>query len=316
MTTQVFAFAQIDNNDARQSVYKEIKNGKSRFGMWEQSVSLRDEWFGPNSFLLRIKEGDYIVHVNMPSYGNCVAVKTVGEYGFDEGVQCSWGIDFRNFIPVDPQSIIEFDRNNPNILPSVNLAPRRRAQRVLEVNDFLTSLENLKEGKYDSTKKQDKSITHLQERVTNLLPQITAHIQEMNKSKEFERFLNRIFSSMPNTSSVPNGFGWRTDNGADLLVEFDNPIIGVNVSTKLVVQAKSYSGDHFDTNAIDQIVEGIKTYNADAGLLITTANETEVLEKYIREKSEEIGKTIDVIAGNDVAKFVLRYAPELLIGKL
>jgi restriction endonuclease Mrr len=251
----------------------------------------------------------------MPSYGKCVAVKTVGEYAFDEGVQCSWGSDFNNFIPVDPKTIIEFKRNNPNILPSVNLAPRKRAQRVLKVSDFLTSIENLKEGKYNSTKKQDKSIIHLQEKVTKLLPQITGHIQEMNKSKEFERFLHRIFSGMPNTVSIQNGFGWRTDNGADLLVEFDNPIIGINVTTKLVVQAKSYSGKHFDTNAIDQIVEGIKEYNADAGLLITTANETEVLEEYLRKKTEEIGKTIDVIAGNEVTKFVLRYAPELLIGK-
>ena len=315
MTTQVFAFAKIDDKDARLKVYKEIKKGKSRFGKWEQSDSLREKWFGKNAFLLRIKEGDWIVHVNMPSYGKCVAVKTVGDYGFDDGLKCSWGNDFNNYLPVDPQTIIEFNRNNSNILPTVNLAPRKRAHRVLEVSDFLTSIENLKDGKFDSTTKEDKSIKHLQDKIAKLLPQITSHIQEMNRSKEFERFLHRIFSGMPNTVSIQNGFGWRTDNGADLIVEFDNPIIGVNVTTKLVVQAKSYTGQHFDTNAINQIVEGINKYNADAGLLITTANETEVLEEYLRKKTEETGKTIDVIAGNEVAKFVLRYAPELLIGK-
>ena len=315
MITQVFAFAKIDDQDSRKKVYDEIKNGKSRFGMWEQSVSLREQWFGKNAFLLRVKEGDWIVHVNMPSYGKCVAVQAIGQYDFDEGIKNKWGTDFNNFIPVDPETIVEFDRNNPNILPSVNLAPRKRAQRVLEVADFMTSIENLKEGKYNSTTKQDKSIIHLQDKVANLLPQITSHIQEMNKSKEFEKFLQRIFTGMPNTVSIQNGFGWRTDHGADLIVEFDNPIIGVNVTTKLIVQAKSYYGQHFDTNAIDQIVDGIKKYNADAGLLITTANETEVLEEYLRKKTEEIGKTIDIIAGNDVAKFVLRYAPELLIGK-
>lgn len=314
MTKQVYAFAKIDDKDARRKVYNEIRNGKSRFGMWSQSASLRKKPYGKNSFLLRIKEGDWIVHVNMPTYGRCVAVKTVGEYAFDGGLECSWGNDFNNYLPVDPQTIIEFDRNDPNILPTVNLAPRKRAQRVLNVHDFLTSIENLKSGKYDSTNKQDKNITHLQEKVTNLLPQITAHIQEMNKSKEFERFLHRIFSSMPNTLSIQNGFGWRTDNGADLIVEFENPIIGVNVTTKLVVQAKSYSGRHLDTKAVDQVVRGMNEYGADAGLLITTAEETEVLEKYIREKSEETEKTIDLIAGKEVAKFVLRYAPELLLG--
>ena len=314
MAAQVFTFAKIDDKDARQKVYQEIKNGKSRFGMWEQKKSLKEKWFGKHAILLRIKKGDWIVHVNMPEYGKCVTVQTKVEYSFDDGVDCSWGKDFNNYFPIDKDSIIEFNRNNPNIISSVNLAPRRRAQRVLEVGDFLKSIENLKEGKFDDTKKSDKSIVHLQEKINSLLPQVTSHIQEMNKSKEFERFLHRIFENMPNTISIQNGFGWRTDNGADLIVEFQNPIIGVNVTTKLVVQAKSYSEHHFDTKAIDQIVTGIKKYNADAGLLITTAIETEKLEEYIREKSEEIGKTIDLIAGVDVAKFVLRYAPELLIG--
>jgi restriction endonuclease Mrr len=136
----------------------------------------------------------------------------------------------------------------------------------------------------------------------------------MNKSKTLETFLDKIFSEMPNTVSYKNGFGWGTDHGADLLVEFENPVIGINVTTKLAVQAKSYSGEHFDTHAIDQIVQGIKQYDADAGLLITTATSTEHLESYVLEQSEALGKTIDVMAGNDVARFVLRYAPELLIG--
>ncbi|SFH38895.1 restriction endonuclease [Pontibacter chinhatensis] len=314
MASQVYAFAKIDDRDARLAVYDEIKNGKSRFGMWDQEASLRDRWYGKNAFLLRIKKGDWIVHVNMPQYGKCVAVQAIGEYDFDAGIKCHWGSDFNNFIPIDPASILEFDRTNPNVLGSVNLAPRRRAQRVLEVNDFLKSIENLREGKFDETRKEDRSIVHLREKMDGLLPQITSHIHEMNKSKEFENFLHKIFENMPNTISVQNGFGWRSDNGADLLVEFENPIIGINVSTKLVVQAKSYSGQHFDTHAIDRIVTGINHYKADAGLLITTATETERLEKYIREKSEETGKTIDLIAGADVAKFVLRYAPELLIG--
>lgn len=314
MAQQVFTFAKVDDKEARLNVYEEIKQGKSRFGMWNQKKSLKDELIGKQAILLRIRKGDWIVHVNMPEYGKCVAVQTVGEYEFDAGIKCKWGSDFNNYLPIDPNSIIEFNRNNPNIIPSVNLAPKRRAQRILEVGDFFKSMDNLKNGSFDKIKQSDKSVVHLQDKIGSLLPQITAHIHEMNNSKEFERFLHRIFESMPNTISIQNGFGWKTDNGADLIVEFENPIIGVNVTTKLVVQAKSYSGDHHETNAIDQIETAIKKYNADAGLLITTANETENLEEYIRKKSDEIGKPIDIMAGVDVAKFVLRYAPELLIG--
>ena len=136
----------------------------------------------------------------------------------------------------------------------------------------------------------------------------------MNKSKEFERFLHRIFSSLPNTKSTPNGFGFKTDNGADLLVEFENPILRKETTT-LVVQAKSYEGDHFDLNAVDQIVEGINKFEADGGLLITTASKTQPLEDYIRKKSEELKKPIYLIAGTEVAEFVLKHAPEMLFSQ-
>lgn len=313
MNPQVFAFAKIDGADSRQKVYHEIQNGKSRFGMWSQRKSLREEWHGANAILLKINAGDWIVHVNMPSYGQCVAVKTTGTYQFDQGLVCDWGADFNNYLPVDPKTIVEFDRNNPNILPSVNLAPRRRAQRIYEVQDFLTSLENIKTGRFDSISQQDKGVIHLQEKVSNLLPQITSQIHKMNRSKELERFLHRIFESMPNTLSIQNGFGFGTDHGTDLIVEFESPIIGINLRHKVIVQAKSFEGQHLDLHAVDQIVIGIQQYDADAGLLITTGEETEELEAYMRRKSEEIGKTIDLMAGADVARFVLRYAPELLI---
>lgn len=315
MQPQVFAFAKIDDNEAREQVYAEIKNGKSRFGMWDQEVSLREQYHGRNGFLLRIQPGDWIVHVNSPHYGRCVAVQAIGEYDFDEGLDCDWGTDFRNFIPVDPETIVEFDRNDPNVLPSVNLAPMKRGQRVLQVEDFLRSLENLRASKHDGDSGDSRGVIHLREKIKEeMLPRITELIHQMNRSKDFERFLHRIFESMPNVESIQNGFGWRTDHGADLIVSFQNPLIGVSLTSRLVVQAKSYEGHHYDLNAIDQLVEGIEKYNADGGLLITTAHKTEHLEDYVRQKVEETGKVIDVIAGSDVARFVIRYAPDMLVG--
>lgn len=320
MKTQVFAFAQVTDPKDRAKVYEEILNGKSRFGMWEQKKSLKEEWYGKNMSLLKIKKDDWIVHVNMPTYGKCVVVKVREPYAFDGGLflehrpeDCK--VDFNNVFEVDKTSVIEFYRNNPNVLPSVNLAPRRRIQRVLQVNDFLESMENLKKHTYDSVTKTDRSIVHLKAKVDKILPQITKEINRMNRSKDFELFLDKVFNNILNTTSLKNGFGWRSDNGADLIIEIENPLYGTNLnfSNKVVVQAKSYSGEHFDKHAIDQIVNGINYYKADAGLLITTANSTDELEEYIIQKSEEIEKTIDVISGIDVSKFVLKHAPELIL---
>ncbi|MAS95566.1 MAG: restriction endonuclease [Verrucomicrobiales bacterium] len=315
MLPQVYAFAKITDDDARRKVYNEISNGRSRFGMWDQDISLRDEYYGPNDFLLRITSGDWIVHVNSPEWGQCVAVQAVGEYQFDDGIECSWGRDFHNFIPVDPDSIIEFDRNDPNVIPSVNLAPLRRGQRVLQVEDFIRTLDNLRTTRFEETDSGLKGLVHLKEKMEeDFLPRVTEQIHRMNRSKEFERFLHRVFDSIPNVVSIQNGFGWGTDHGADLIVEFQNPIVGVSLTSKLVVQAKSYEGDHYDLGAVDQLIEGIKKYDADGGLLITTAQKTESLEDRMQQAAEETGKQFDLMAGNDVARFVIRHAPELLIG--
>ena len=311
---QIYAFAKIDNDDARKQVYEAIKEGKSRFGMWDQKVSLKEKYHGKNGFLLRIKKEDWIVHVNSPSYGKCVAVKVSGEYDFDDGIVCEWHKDFKNYIPVDLSSIVEFDRKDKNVLPSVNLAPMRRGQRICQVEDFLKSIENLKSKKYSNESEDLSGVIHLKNKVEKLLPKLTESIHEMNKSKKLEIFLHKIFDSMPNVLSKQNGFGWKSDHGADLIIEFTNPFIGINITTKLVIQVKSYEGDHNDLSAVEQIVEGIKHFDADGGLLITTGNTTEGLEDEIRKKSEEINKTIDLIAGADVARFVLRYAPEVLMG--
>jgi hypothetical protein len=315
MNPQIFAFAKIDDEAARQTVYAEIKNGKSRFGVWDQKCSLRDEYYGANAFLLRIQKDDWIVHVNNPEYGRCVAVQVTGEYRFDDGIPVKWGRDFNNYIPVNPESAVEFDRNDPNVLPSVNLAPRKRGQRILAVEDFLQSLDNLRQKRYTEYDEGIKGLAHIKSKMSSVIfPQITQIIQQMNRSKEFENFLHKIFGSMPNVLSIQNGFGWRSDQGADLIVEFQNPIVGVNLTTRLIIQAKSFEGSHYDLNAVDQIKEGIAAFKADGGLLITTAESTEELEDKVRKTSEEIGKTIDVLAGADVAKFVLTHAPQLLIG--
>ena len=321
MQPQVFAFAKIDNDEnesgaARHAVYNEIRAGKSRFGMWDQECSLKERYHGANAFLLRIQKGDWIVHVNSPEYGHCVAVQAVGEYQFDEGIEVSWGDgrDFNNFIPVDPASVVEFERNDPNILPSINLAPRRRAQRVLCVKDFLDSLKNVREQRFHQYDEGLKGLVHIRAKMaSDVLPKITELIHQMNRSKEFEKFLHKVFGKIPNVKSVMNGFHWGSDFGADLIVDCENPLIKESYSTRLVVQAKSYENDHYDLHAVDQLKEAIAKFSADGGLLITTAKSTEELEDKVLKVSEEIGKPIDIMAGADVAKFVLKHAPHLLL---
>jgi len=317
---RVWAFNKVNDVVARELLYQSIKSGKSRFG-WSQkeehNLKLKDnytEWHSKQLFLLQIQPDDWIVHINTPSWGNCIAVRVTSSYDFDDGLQCPWGTDFRHFFEVDINSIVEFDRRNPNILPSVNLNPRQRYHRIYAVNDFLQSLDNLSTNKVASLAQgESKEEFHLREKTETYLSEITKLIHETHKSKNLERLLAKVFRKIPNVVDVSeNGFGWGTDYGADLIVTMSTSLSNLQFENKIIVQIKSFEGIHNELNAVEQIKTGIQQYAGTAGMLITTAKKTEALESKIKDVSDELGLPIDLLAFDDVAKFVIKHAPELV----
>jgi len=79
------------------------------------------------------------------------------------------------------------------------------------------------------------------------------------------------------------------------------------------VQVKSYTGQHWETGAVEQIETAIKKFQADAGLIITTAESIDNLEKAIEDLSNKLNKPVGLIAGEDVAKFVLKYGGQFIL---
>lgn len=100
------------------------------------------------------------------------------------------------------------------------------------------------------------------------------------------------------------------------MVTFDGglPIPGLEKQTVLVVQVKSYEGDHWDTRAVEDIKRAFEHYpEASMGLIISTANAiTTPVEKELDKLKEESGKPVSILVGPDVAAFLLRYGAKLL----
>lgn len=315
----IWAFNKVDNAKERELVYQSIKSGKSRFG-WSQkdehNLKLKDNWTDWHSkqlFLLQVKQGDWIVHINMPQWGRCIAVQVLSEYDFDDGLQCGWGVDFRHFFNIDVNTIVEFDRRDPNILPSVNLNPRQRYHRIYAVDDFLKSIDNLKNSTVRLSNGESREEYHLKEKTDKYLSEISGLIHEMHKSKNLERFLAKVFRKIPGVINVnENGYGWGTDYGADLIVTMSTALGNLEFENKIIVQVKSFEGSHYDLNAVDQVITGINKFEGTAGMIITTAKKSEELESKVQAASEKIGRPIDLLASDDVAKFVIKNAPELL----
>ena len=315
----VWAFNKVSNEFERELLYNSIKSGKSRFG-WSQNdehnLALKDNWSEHHSkqlFLLQVCPGDWIVHINTPYWGRCIAAQVTSGYNFDEGLECKQRIDFRHCFDIDTKTIMEFDRRDPNILPSVNLNPRQRYHRVYAFDDFIKSIENLKSNEVNLSGSESSGEYHLKEKTSEYLAKIATQIQGTHGGKELERFLAKVFRKIPGVVDVnENGFGWGTDYGADLIVTTSSALGNLSLEHRIIVQVKSYQGEHNSLDAVNQVKIGIDKYSGTAGMIITTARASEVLDNKVKEVSDEIGIPIDLLAADDVAKFVIKHAPELV----
>lgn len=324
----IHAFKCPDGIESVNFIAESIEKGVSRFGWsyietsdlnllekkeWNEMTEDEINCYNATNFLWEIEKGDWIVHINVPKWGMCTAVEVIGGYSF--GNNNEFG-DFRHQISIDQKSIITFDRNDVNVLPEVSKRLKLQGKRwhIYCETEFFESIDNLKRKSVSLKGDENKGIHYLRKNMNASFEDITASIHKNHPGKMLEKLMADVFWKVPNVINVKeNGSGWGTDYGADLIVTYKTglPISSLEIEEILVVQIKSYEGEHWDTNAIKQIETAMNKYNASSGLLITTAKKTDAIDKEI-EKTSKDGKPIAIIAGNDVAKFVLKFGHELL----
>ena len=319
----VWAFNTPSENESAEIVkclYESVRSGKSRFG-WssddKNNLKLENNWtdeHGRQLFLLEIKEGDWIAHINMPEWGRCVAVQVVKDYDFDDGFPTGYsktGKDFRHFFEIDKKSIIEFDRNDELIHPSINLNPRYRYHRVYAIKEFQKAMEGIKSGIKIS---ENREQFHLWNETDEFLRKIAHIIHETHRKNKLEYYLAEVFKRIPSVDNVTEyGRRWGTDYGADLIVT-TKVKVGKSISFgyKIVVQVKSFESEIENTHAVAQIETAIKEFDADAGMIFATGNRTKTLETAVSQASDKLGRPIELLTDKKVAEFVLRNAPDLI----
>lgn len=311
----------VTNQDApgnafSEAVFNSIKNEhKARFGWCYKGKK------GKNRFLTRIKKEDWLIYVTVNERGRCIACKVSGDYFYDkndyltivDGYDDCW-----HGFPIDDW--FEFNWNDEAVHP--NLSKRikgvGRGNQIHGLDNEFDILLNHRDGNtiknVEKKETETKNIHFLKKETNEELKKLTSLIQNSYPGKDLERFMAEVFRRIEGVEHVKeNGFGWKSDEGADLIVSIKSPVSFLSVeSVDVVIQIKSYVGEQLETNAVKQIKKGIEKFGAISGMLITTAAPTEVLIDKIEEVSQEIKKPIELIAGEDVAKFVLKHAPDLI----
>lgn len=317
--SSVFAYKGEPND-----IYDSIKSGISRFGWsWHSGDNLledNDPPRKPHGFLLRIQKGDWVVHINMPTWGRCTAAKVIAPYSFDQGIKVDYsdsGIDYRHCIGIDKESIIEFDRNDPRVFPHT----RRRLKlqggwwQIHDSENFFQSLKNLRTlSAKDLVRGERSNLYHLRTEIK--YDEIAIAIHKTHPGKDLEALVCEVFENVHGVERIkPNGSGWKGDYGADVIITYETglPIGELREVKTLVVQVKSYEWKMDSEHAIEQVGTALNTFNADAGLIISTAPATPKFVKKLNELSARVQKPIGLLAGADFARFVMQFASDLLI---
>ena len=95
----LFGWSYVETADLRQLRDRIELNG------WESLSEGEKECY--QEFLLRLREDDYIVYVNVPEWGECTLARVAGSYVWRWEHE-----DFNHRFPVDPDSVQSFDRNS------------------------------------------------------------------------------------------------------------------------------------------------------------------------------------------------------------
>lgn len=309
-------------------VLQSLKKGEARFGWsYVETADLRklaarieatgwtslspDEQACYQHFMLGITAGDYVIYINVPSYGQCTIARVTAPYYWRWDKE-----DFNHRLGVDPNSVKTFGRNDNTVHPA--LAARLKLQgrwwRIYadaEVDQLIAALE--KEAPAAPRTPAD-NLAHLANEIDPLLLKITKCVHHTHPNYSLEHLLAEVLKKVPGVKDV-HLQGGAGDKGADIVIVVEEGHrLTTPKQTTCVVQVKSYQGQHGSDLAVQDIRRAFHAYpEAGAGVIFSTAESTgPELETALEKVRTELNKPVTLIIGADVALFILKYGAHLI----
>lgn len=320
----IYALKNSTDRDRDAITYNSLQEGVGRFGWsYVKTADLKtlqariddgdnlkkEEWDCYHPFLLSIEENDYVVYINIPEWGKCTLARVAGPYFWSHEDD-----DFNHRFSVDPKSVREFDRNDAIVHPQLSrkLKLRGRWWHIYDLHDeFELLIESLERGEEGKPSTPETNIDWLKK---DILSDITKKLQRTHPGSQLEPPIAGIFRNVPGVKEVQEQ-GGPGERGADLRVifEWEVPILGIQEQRTCVVQVKSFEGEMEETKAVSQIREALQYWDADMGVIVSTASSgSETLDTALEQLRQETGKPVSLLIGEDVAAFLLRFGSQLL----
>ena len=152
----------------------------------------------------------------------------------------------------------------------------------------------------------ETSLNRFKKEIQRDFESITKKIHRVYPGSDLEKPIADIFRNVPGVKEVKEQ-GGPGECGADLRVIFEWGVPGFQEQCTCVVQVKSFEGKMWETKAVDQIREALERWDADMGIIVSTASSgSEALDAKIEKLSEQTKKPVYLLIGEDVAAFMLR----------
>ena len=301
-----FGWSYVETADLRQLERRITERG------WDDLND--DEQCCYQEFLLHLERDDYVIYINLPEPGKCTLARVSGPYFWEWDGE---GSDFNHRFHVCPNSILEFNRNDAIVPRSLyaRLGLPRKYWRIYLPEQVERLAEALNEGRGGTPSTPETRLESLRETIRPFLAEITSQIHQNYPGNDLEELIAEVFRKVPNVKEVREQ-GGSGERGADLIVTYESglPIPELQGQHTCVVQVKSYEGEQRDPHAVEQIREALEHWDADAGLIVSTASSrTTALDDALDQLREETEKPVGLLIGEDLAAFVLRFGGDLLI---
>lgn len=317
------------SDDRAEQILLDLQRGEGRFGWsYVKTADLRklkkrvargdglsdQEKDCAQWFLLGLEKDDFVVYINVPAHGMCTVARVAGPYLW------RWeDRDFNHRFPVEPRSVKIFDRNAKDVSPRLSSRLKfqgrywRIAARDQPKDEFEDLLASLRKGRAEG-EARTSNLPFVAKALRPILAEMTVQIHHAYPRKDLEALCAQLFRRVPLVKQVDEVGHGKADKGADLIVTFGSGIPGFVQERTLLVQVKAFEGEHWETGAVEDLRRAFGHYpDADFGLVISTAySKTAQLERALEELREEVGKPVELLIGEDVARLFLQYGGDLV----
>ncbi len=288
-----------------------LKRGVSRYGwykedMYKYRITKEDikemikhikfyvakgQHLNPISFLQKVNIGDWVVHINVPKMGFCTAARVIGKYEENDSHRL-YRYNFKHTLKIDTNTLIEFNRNSPAVLPKISNQLKYRGNNWT-INDkaaFLESIYNL--HLYMADEINIDRTYYLKNAITPSLESIAEKINAYYPKEDLKYLMAKVFKAMPDVSNVVFKNNIHNSNyEKDLYITYKTD--GTATSITQMVLINVYEKDDFEISIKEPILNAIETHKIDTALVIDINNNTLNLKENISQLSALTNKQID-----------------------